>query len=316
MSQTSFPKIEIVKNAFSADIDHRVMSGGTFDIRKIVKVDSESVTIHPLIVVFPDPQTSQETHIHQAIHTLEHGLAYTGGVRDELVSISQNAIDRNTLIDISPFQSESGQIGFRMLALFDIDHSLFETAVKKAAINFAKSLSLTGEVPFANERQCGQFRFHDSQLATKLVDQWAEKFEFKYPTPVPFSSLISVADLRLLKPQLSSVNNQQFLTPQNSYYISQKIEELFDQSWQSLGFGKTPKIFVGTYGCMTGMYLTSEYVEGIDDKLHTAIARILLSLYATATSSLKTELEQITQLIASNSPQIFDVASQEIIFTS
>lgn len=316
MSQSSYPEIVIKKNAFSADIDHTKMTGGTFDIRKIINVKSDNISIHPLIVLFPNPSTTQEKGIHQAMHTLEHGMAYTGGVRDELVRLSENTLDRNTLIDISPFISENGQVGFRMLSLFDIDRELFETAVKNASSSFANFLSTGKEVPFANQEQCGQFRFHDPKTASELVNKWVDQFEFVYPTPTLFSPTISVADLRLLKPQLNSSSNQLFLTPQNSYLISQKIEELFDQSWQSLGFGKSPKLFVGTYGCMTGMYVTSEYFDGIDHKLHIAIARILLSLYSTATTSLKTELEQITGLIATHSPKIFDVGSQDILFIS
>lgn len=316
MSQSSFPEIVIEKNAFSADIDHTKMTSGTFDIRKVIKVKSDNISIHPLIALFPDPSTSQEKSIHQAMHTLEHGMAYTGGVRDELVRLSENTLDRNTLIDISPFISENGQIGFRMLSLFDIDKKLFETAVKNASSTFANFLSTGKEVPFANQEQCGQFRFHDPQTASELVKKWVDQFEFVYPTPTPFSSTLCVADLRLLKPQLNSSSDQLFLTPQNSYFISQKIEELFDQSWQSLSFGKTPKMFVGTYGCMTGMYVTSEYSDGIEDKIHTNITRILLGLYSAATASLKTELEQITGLIATHSPKIFDVGSQDILFIS
>lgn len=316
MSQAVFPRIDITKNAFSADIDHAKMTGGTFDIRKIIKVDADQISIRPLIVLFPDPKTSEEKSIHQAMHTLEHGMAYTGGVRDELVRLSNNTLDRNTLIDISPFISVEGKIGFRMLSLFDIDKGIFETAVKNASSTFAIFLSTGAAVPFANQEQCGQFRFHDPQKASTLVKKWVDQFEFVYPTPIPFSSNISVADLRLLKPQLSNTTNQLFLTPQNSYFISQKVEEFFNQSWQSLGYDTPPKLFVGTYGCMTGMYVTSEYTEGIEDKIHTTITRILLSLYATATASLKVELEQITQLIATNSPQIFDVGSQDILFLS
>src|SRR5579859_1661859 len=132
MAKPSSPDLIIHKNAFSADIDHTKMTGGTLDIRKVVEILRTEPVMHPQVVLFPVEITPGKNDVHKGMHTLEHGLAYKGGLRDEMVTLTSGKMDRNTLLDISPYVHRDGRMGFRILSLASLDPSLFQTAMQRA----------------------------------------------------------------------------------------------------------------------------------------------------------------------------------------
>lgn len=82
----------------------------------------------------------------------------------------------------------------------------------------------------------------------------------------------AVCDLRLLKPKTDETDNRITLDPKFSYYLSQKIErELPEKMVGTMAI-------VGTFGCMTGVYLCVSYLNDEEEDIphvHEKIMEIL-----------------------------------------
>jgi S-ribosylhomocysteine lyase LuxS involved in autoinducer biosynthesis len=315
MPNPNNPEIAAHQAVFSSNVDHTKMTGGTFEVRKRLEVvNSPEALMNIYIVKLPFNMATSTEETHKGMHTLEHGLVYAGGVRKKVSQLKNNPIDYNAFVDISPYvDPKDGSLGFRILSLATINPQHLLKIIRNAFEDYKVHLKRGHVIPFASPEECGQFEFHDRNMAMQMIDQSRNKIAIQKKTPLPFSKHVAVGDLRLLKPQLSAnPSNQIFLTPDASYTIAQTLETQFGASWQQLGYGDAPQILIGNYGCMTGEYPVVEAPHPEEDitmyqkKVHAALAHSLAELADKAHDlDVVIDAQLALGLIETYSPQVF-----------
>lgn len=266
----------------SADKDHCIMTWGTLSIDKIVKIEDWVTFYTYSIALYRDMEFNEE--FHKAIHTAEHLLAYkedTWSVRNSLEEVTQWEISGKVILDISPFKTSSDTFGFRITSMIPLETNVVKKLVWlsiQRAINFLETAQAEDErdfqmIPFARPESCGQYNYHNKSKAIadlKNIDIDTLKVSQKdVHTKHPAAY---VCDLRFLKPKLEGGDDMVMFSPDFSYRISQLIESTLPT--------KLPGAIclVGTFGCMTGMYLcvSSEKWDQSDiTEVHKAIMEIL-----------------------------------------
>jgi S-ribosylhomocysteine lyase LuxS involved in autoinducer biosynthesis len=120
---------------------------------------------------------------------------------------------------------------------------------------------------------CGQFDFHDKQRAIADLQKIdVENLEIQESTRSAKHRTAYVCDLRFLKPKRVWKDDMVMFSPDFSYRISELIETHLPNKIQDT------ITLVGTFGCMTGMYLcvSSEHWDQSDVPIiHAAIIDIL-----------------------------------------
>lgn len=288
--------------AHSSEKDHTVMTGGTLKIDKEVQSDQGLQVYTYAVKLFPNADESSE--FHKSMHTNEHLFAYskdTGSIRASVSDIIDGFEGKN-ILDVSPYKFPNGGYGFRITSVAQIAPSIVTLAVKKSvekAIHFLEGLS-EGRwdpiwymgIPFANEKQCGQFDFHSPSQAKAELTSIAENFEVvENRLDTPHTQMV-VCDLRLLRPKLDWKDDMITFSPHISYMISEEIEKKLPQ--------KIPNTLtvVGTFWCMTWMYLWVSMPQISPEHLaeiHKAIMEIISEIDTRSMS--EGEKSQITTVL-------------------
>ena len=258
----------------SAEKDHQVMTGGTLTVDKKVTSSDSGIELYTYTLPLFGGEKS-DTSFHRALHSIEHLIAYTkdsGSLRSSLQEISSGTIEGKTILDVSPFRNAQGDFGFRITSLQKLDVSLLQDALKISVQRALAYLQEHHSVPFAEVKKCGQYDFHDVSRAQDLLEWVSPPLSLSqqnFSTPHRFAY---VCDLRFLKPKLEGRDDMVMFNPDFSYRISELIEQYLPQ--------KLPDslVIVGTFGCMTGMYLCVSSEHG-DEKdivsIHAAIIEVL-----------------------------------------
>ena len=244
----------------SSEKDHETMTWGTLTLDKTVK-SSDALTLYTYgICMFTE---CGNPDFHKGMHTLEHLLAYskdTGSVRASIEECDPN-FSGKWILDISPYRFSPEMYGVRMTSLVEIPSDIivksFWQSVNKALTYCEKIISGQWDengylmVPFASPKQCGQYNFHSPEYALKMLQKmWtiSEDIMLKNEFSSEYRQAF-VCDLRMLKPKLFQRDDMIMFSPELSYTLSEKIERELPK--------KLPgrSVIVGTFGCMTGMYL-------------------------------------------------------------
>lgn len=250
---------KIEQGPHSADKDHTQMTGGTLSVDKTI-TEPEGVTFYTYTIPFFQ-KSIWDIDFHKGIHTAEHLLAYkkdTGSVRNSLEEITQWQIDGKVILDISPYKTGVDTFGFRITSMIPLEISQVQSFIKisiERAIQFLKSWKSENPrdfqgIPFAREESCGQYDFHDKQGAIDdLGSIDTTHLGIQKNILVTKHTTAYVCDLRFLKPKQYWKHDMTMFTPKLSYQISEIIEKyLPEKISESI-------VIVGTFGCMTGMYL-------------------------------------------------------------
>lgn len=282
----------------SADKDHTVMTWGTLMVDKTIENTAlwEETCLYAYTLPFFS-RVQDTLDFHRWVHTNEHLLAYvkdTGSMRSSLEEVSNGKITGKEILDISPYQVSEGVYGFRVTSLREIPVELIAQAAELSLERAKKFLESNSEVPFATPEQCWQYDFHSISAALKSVSEarvdTSEISETVYSTKDRF---VYVCDLRLLKPKLRAANDMITFSPWFSYIISQIIE----QHLPSRLVGSI--VIIGTFGCMTWMYLSISSATG-DQKdipfIHRQIIEILREKIDPETLSLEERIQLETLL--------------------
>ena len=286
----------------SADKDHTNMTWGTLSVDKIVHCDDGITFFQYSIPLYT--WIFDET-FHKWVHTAEHLLAYkkdTGSVRNSLEEVSNSEIDWKVILDISPYKTGSETFWFRITSMIQLDINQVEKFVQLSisrAIDFlehwvAENTDDYMGIPFARAISCGQFDFHDKQKAIRDLRASQDRKLNIYETKISTTHTSAyVCDLRFLKPKVSSNDWLIMFTPNFSYKISHIIEEKLPLKLEN------SIVIVGTFGCMTGMYLciSSPVWDAIDiHNIHAKIIEVVHENIAPKNLS-KEENEQLKQLL-------------------
>lgn len=242
----------------SADKDHRVMTWWTLTIDKTVKCDSW-VTFYTYCI--PMYSWTFDEEFHKWVHCAEHLIAYkkdTWSVRNSLEEVTQWEKQWKVILDISPYRTSHNTFWFRITSMIPLEIEQVRELTKLSisrAIDFLQSWEVENPedyewIPFARDIACGQFDFHDKKRAIKdLTAINTETLEIQAHTASSNHATAYVCDLRFLKPKVKWSTWMVMFTPEFSYMISELIETYLPNklSWSIA--------LVGTFGCMTGMYL-------------------------------------------------------------
>lgn len=252
---------EIETGLHSSEKDHTIMTWGTLKVDKKIS-STEPLQIYTYSLDFFPWNTEKDVEFHKWMHTNEHLLWYskdTGSIRASVNEVD-SSFEWKWILDVSPYQLDSGNYGFRVTSLQKIDIKVLQEAVRKSitiALSYLEKVEKwEGDkegymgIPFATEWQCGQYDFHNPSEAKKqllsldVYDLSIEEkvFETEHKNAV-------VCDLRFLKPKLENKNDMVLFDPKISYFLSKEIEKKLPE--------KLPwtVVIIGTFGCMTGMYL-------------------------------------------------------------
>ncbi len=122
--------LHIKAGLHSSEKDHKIMTGGTLTVDKQITSD-EPLEIHTYtLYLFGKPNESEYDAFHAGIHTNEHLLAYTpdtGSLRASLAEVIPN-LDTKMILDVSPFETEDGNYGFRITSLIELDKETLRQA--------------------------------------------------------------------------------------------------------------------------------------------------------------------------------------------
>ncbi len=124
--------IHIKAGLHSSEKDHKVMTGGTLTVDKHIESD-KPLEIHTYTLhLFGKPSDAEYDAFHSGIHTSEHLLAYTtdtGSVRSSLKEIIPE-LDTKMILDVSPFETNDGNYGFRITSLVELDDEILRQATR------------------------------------------------------------------------------------------------------------------------------------------------------------------------------------------
>ena len=266
----------------SADKNHTIMTWGTLKIDKKVHCPT-GVTFYTYSIPLYTSGIFDED-FHKGVHTAEHLLAYkkdTGSVRNSLEEVSKGKLSGKVILDISPYQTSSSTFGFRITSMIELQEIQVKDLVKisiERAIEFLENEKIENKddfqwIPFARSISCGQYDFHNKQRAiADLKSVKTENLEIECINFASSHATAYVCDLRFLKPKLEWKDDMITFSPHFSYTLSQLIEKKLPS--------KLPNsiALVGTFGCMTGMYLcvSSEIWDESDiSHIHESIMKIL-----------------------------------------
>jgi S-ribosylhomocysteine lyase LuxS involved in autoinducer biosynthesis len=267
--------------ATSAAKNHELLTGGTLSVDKIYRMEEG----HPVILstFFLEVTASlDQAEVHRGMHSLEHALAYseqTGSIRALLQQMSNGAVDGKQLLDCSPY-IHAGVLGFRLTTLEAVDKAVLQEAVSQG-LSQASDYLTANPPPFSTARECGQYNFHSAATAVALIQEALSRG----PRITALESLkgsgatqrFYVADLRLVKPRPIGDDEHRTLSPLGSHRLSQHVETALRRA----GY----LTVLGTFGCMTGMYLLvgadgNDPPEAYMRHIHQVIAGELLKLVA------------------------------------
>lgn len=292
---------EMSVNQFSADRDHETMTWGTLDPVKVVKVlqDAYALNVYHIIM---SPYQADEV-FHRGSHTLEHYLAYSGGIRDQLKVLSQAQgieLDSKSLLDISP-EKRGDKYAIKISSLIDFgDGAMLLQAAKNALEIIQPQLADASDIPFANARQCGQYTYHGKAAALDMVQkaQLSLEIEKKDFSGKPY---INVCDFRQLKPKMNEGTPDAptyFLDPDVSHTLGNYV----DAHWAELGMSDVC-VSTGVYGCMTGQYVIIASEKEIDravlDRVHGGLMKLMMQCARenTAWERMQQDVEQMVNLV-------------------
>ena len=272
----------IIEWQHSADKDHTNMTGWTLTVDKKVQCD-EGITFYTYNISLYKDMLFDE-NFHRWIHSAEHLLAYkkdTGSVRNSLEEVTAWELQWKVILDISPYQTGKETFGFRITSMVPLKidqlQELFKLSTQRA-IDFLENAEIENKndfqwIPFARSISCWQYDFHDKQRAVsdlKSID--LHNLTVTQNTSTTNHTTAYVCDLRFLKPKLDGRDDMIMFSPDFSYQISELIEAKLPEK---LGWNI---VLVGTFGCMTGMYLcTSSEIWDESDiaHIHALIIEIL-----------------------------------------
>lgn len=272
----------IIEWQHSADKDHNTMTGWTLSVDKIVQ-SPDWITFYTYSIPMFQAENFDDS-FHRWVHTAEHLLAYkkdTGSVRNSLEEVTAWEIQWKVILDISPYRSSKNAFGFRITSMVALDITQVKQLVKisiERAISFLEGDEIEDQsdfqwIPFARSKSCGQYDFHDKQRAiTDLKSVSIEDLEINNVDLKTPHTTAYVCDLRFLKPKLEGEDDMVMFSPNFSYYISELIEKELPLKLSN------SVVLVGTFWCMTGMYLCVSSENG--DKqdiphIHKSIIEIL-----------------------------------------
>jgi len=265
----------------SADKDHRIMTWWTLTVDKTVRCESW-VTFYTYSI--PMYSWVFDENFHKWIHCAEHLIAYkkdTGSVRDSLEEVTRWETDGKVILDISPYKTSVDTFWFRITSMVPLPveqvRELLEISISRA-IDFLEAWEVEDKedfqwIPFARDIACWQFDFHDKQRAINdLKKVQVEDLEIQEREIASKQKTAYVCDLRFLKPKIKWSEWMVMFSPDFSYRLSLLIEKKLPN--------KLPGsiVLVGTFGCMTGMYLcvSSEIWDHIDIQyIHWAIIEVI-----------------------------------------
>jgi len=126
--------ITVKAGLHSSEKDHTVMTGGTLTADKHIESDTP-LKIHTYALhLFGTPTSEEYDDFHAGMHTNEHLLAYTpdtGSLRASLHDIIPE-LDTKMILDVSPFEFEDGNYGFRITSLIEIDAETLKKATQSS----------------------------------------------------------------------------------------------------------------------------------------------------------------------------------------
>lgn len=268
--------------AHSADKNHNTMSWGTLTVDKTI-TDTNGVTFYTYEVPFYVWWTFDK-EFHKWLHSAEHLVAYkkdTGSVRDSLEQVTNNRLDWKVILDISPYRTSKNSFWFRITSMVPLEieevQEVTKISVRKAK-EFLEEWKIEHPddyqwIPFARSISCWQYDFHNKQRAIadlKAVD--LENLNIVWKETNTQHKTAYVCDLRFLKPKLDSKHDMVMFSPDFSYKISELIEKHLPEKLNG------SIALVGTFGCMTGMYIciSSEIWDESDiAHIHASIIKIL-----------------------------------------
>lgn len=282
---------ELKLGLHSSEKDHCVMTGGTLKVDKEVHFEWSAQIFTFALELFPI-SGKDDTAFHKWLHTIEHLLAYskeTGSVRASIEEIDPS-FKGKWILDVSPYRFPNGNFGFRVTSLVDISDEVlqhtFTRSIQKAQ-NYLTDMR-AGKwdaewflgVPFAQASQCGQYDFHDPEAAQNILQHISPDISVtrNHIQEASVSKLL-VCDLRMLKPKLEHRDDMIMFDPWVSYTLS----EIIEQKLPAL-LGKSA-VIVGTFGCMTGMYLCVSAERGDETEvrqIHAAIMQIISEIDTSA----------------------------------
>ncbi|MCD5375280.1 hypothetical protein LR010_02380 [Candidatus Gracilibacteria bacterium] len=266
----------------SANKDHTIMTGGTLSVDKTVRCSTGVKFYTYSIPMYTGGNF--DMNFHMGVHAAEHMIAYkkdTGSVRNSLEEVTQGSLEGKVILDISPYKTSLDTFGFRITSMVALEvqqvHELMKISIKRAIIflesEVVEDIDDFQGIPFAREISCGQYDFHDKSRAIRDL-QSINVNDLKINSSIIQSkhTVAYVCDLRFLKPKIKGGDSMTMFSPDFSYKISELIEKHLPN--------KLPGsiTIVGTYGCMTGMYLciSSTAGDGTDvSNIHRIIMDIL-----------------------------------------
>jgi S-ribosylhomocysteine lyase LuxS involved in autoinducer biosynthesis len=250
---------ELKLGLHSSEKNHCEMTWGTLKVDKEVHFEWPLEAFTFALELFPN--TSDNTAFHRGMHTNEHLLAYskeTGSVRASIEEVDPS-FNGKWILDVSPYRFSNGNYGFRVTSLRDISDEVlqktFALSIKKAIAYTQEMLEGRGDtqgflgVPFAQAAQCGQYNFHSSEAAQKSLKHIPQDISITRNHIQDSISKLLVCDLRMLKPKLENRDDMVMFDPWVSYTLSEIMEQKLP------GILGRNAVIVGTFGCMTGMYL-------------------------------------------------------------
>lgn len=273
----------IQEGKHSADKNHVVMTWWTLTVDKIIQCD-DGVSFYTYSIPMYKEEFNEE--FHKWVHTAEHLLAYkkdTGSVRNSLEEVSKWTLQGKVILDISPYKTGEDTFGFRITSMIPLNTEQVQEFTKISitrAIEFLENGIPEDEsdyewIPFARNISCGQFTFHNKEKAiTDLKKSVNMSLDIEEKHITSKHTTAYVCDLRFLKPKIEKDDNLVMFSPDFSYKISELIEK------------ELPKVvpetitIVGTFGCMTGMYLCVSSKNGDESDIpfiHKKIIHIITS---------------------------------------
>ncbi len=124
--------ITINAGLHSSEKDHKIMTGGTLAVDKEI-TSTEALKIHTYALhLFGEPRSEEYNDFHAGMHTNEHLLAYTpdtGSLRASLKELIPE-LDTKMILDVSPFETETGAYGFRITSLVELDADILRKATR------------------------------------------------------------------------------------------------------------------------------------------------------------------------------------------
>ena len=279
--------IQINSGLHSSEKDHNAMTGWTLKVDKTIS-SSEAITLYQYTIkLFSNGEWQDMNEFHKWMHTNEHLLAYsrdTGSVRSSLSELIP-WFDGKYILDVSPFKLSDTLYGFRLISLEKFSLEILQQAIKssiKRALEYLEGIQNGSKwdetcylkIPFAKAEQCWQYTFHSVVEAKHSLETvHINTLDISEETLQTKNQSILSCDLRLLKPKQIGKDGMLMLSPDFSYMISQKIESGLKEK-----FPESIK-YIGTFGCMTGMYLITS-LQDIENKeelknIHREVMNIL-----------------------------------------